>query len=162
MNTLLAKRANKFRVVFKDFGAGDPNYLTQSVVSVTLPKFSFGPSNTPVTPNCLSWDTTVVLINDQDNNVIHAVMEQLRHQIADLANSKFTMMIECLADDTVLDRWILKECLVKKFDYGACDYRGTAFDVLEITLLIEMSDFKHEIVKQNGVNPIVRALHSNP
>lgn len=154
---LMPKYANRFRIMFENFGvSGSTTELTKQVAEAARPKVTFADNKIEVynsTINLTGRPTfgpiAIKLRDDVTGAVSKLIGEQNQKQFdffeqssaASAGDYKFTMRIEMLDGGngantpTVLETWECYGCFLKDTDYSALKYAGQ--EIIQLSLSIQ-------------------------
>lgn len=150
---LMPKLQFRFRMLFFNFGLGDPEtslQLTRQIVDVSRPNLSFAKITIPVYNSTIymagkhTWQTMTVNLRDDAGGIVsRAVGEQLQKQLdfseqssASAASQyKFMAYLDILdggnganINANILERWELYGCYLEAVNYNTVNY-GASEDV---------------------------------
>ena len=154
---LMPKLQYRFRVEFRSIGgSADSKSLTHQIVSVTRPTLTHEEVTLDVYNSRVylagkhTWEPiTLVIRDDDDNNVIKLIDAQLQNQVdhheqsAPLAGAqyKFTTIIDTLdgrndesTGPDILDTWTLGGCFIQSAAYNESNYATSDAQIINLTI----------------------------
>jgi hypothetical protein len=141
------KQRNRFRVMLHRFGGlADSMALTQQIVSVTRPVFTFEaiPVDGGFRAGAMTWDDLTVVVRDDVSNI---ASKRITTQIAaqrDHPTQTFDLDIEMLAtDESVIETWHCRACSLLTINYETLDH--TTSTPLSIILTVRSGEITQSV-----------------